>query len=54
MLDNSEKSVWSFTLRDSPSDFLNVTVWGSVDYIKNLNESHRVGDVGKFILHLYT
>ena len=37
-----------FTLRDSPADYINVTVWGSNIYADNFNVSYRVGDVGEF------
>ena len=46
VLDNSERCVWSFTLRDSPSDLINVTMWGLVNSVKDLYTKFNVGDVG--------
>lgn len=34
-------------LRDSPTAFVNCTVWGSEDYIKGTARSFCIGDVGK-------
>lgn len=36
----------SFTLRDSPADYINVTVWGSPMFVENIYSKYRVGDVG--------
>ena len=41
------RSVWSFTLRDSDEDFINVTVWGGVEYIEKMVTNFHVGSVGK-------
>uniref|UniRef100_A0A1B6DUZ9 MEIOB-like N-terminal domain-containing protein n=1 Tax=Clastoptera arizonana TaxID=38151 RepID=A0A1B6DUZ9_9HEMI len=43
--DSSEKSVWNFTIRDSPADYMNVSVWGSPEFVDNLAASFHVGDV---------
>ncbi|XP_075686696.1 meiosis-specific with OB domain-containing protein isoform X3 [Rhinoderma darwinii] len=40
----SERYTFSFTVRDSPSAFINASCWGREDYIKSLSESFRVGD----------
>ncbi|XP_001520147.3 meiosis-specific with OB domain-containing protein [Ornithorhynchus anatinus] len=40
----SERCTFSFTIRDSPTYFINVTAWGREEYIKSLSESFRVGD----------
>ncbi|XP_011303264.1 meiosis-specific with OB domain-containing protein [Fopius arisanus] len=43
------RAVWSFTLRDSEYDTINVTVWGSENYISKLNESFSIGCVVEVI-----
>lgn len=59
ILDGRECGVWGFTFRDSPADYINVTVWGSPTYVANLGNMYSVGDVstyqfqGKFYLILY-
>lgn len=40
----------SFTLRDSPSDYINVTCWGSEQYIRGIADSFKICDVGEWIL----
>uniref|UniRef100_A0A663F6H1 Meiosis specific with OB-fold n=1 Tax=Aquila chrysaetos chrysaetos TaxID=223781 RepID=A0A663F6H1_AQUCH len=40
----SERYTFSFTIRDSPTYFINVNSWGREDYIRSLSESFRVGD----------
>ncbi|XP_008579808.1 PREDICTED: meiosis-specific with OB domain-containing protein isoform X1 [Galeopterus variegatus] len=40
----SERYTFSFTVRDSPTHFVNVTSWGKEDYIKLLSDSFRVGE----------
>ncbi|NWZ46985.1 MEIOB protein, partial [Haliaeetus albicilla] len=40
----SERYTFSFTIRDSPTCFINVNSWGREDYIRSLSESFRVGD----------
>ncbi|XP_050530368.1 meiosis-specific with OB domain-containing protein isoform X2 [Daktulosphaira vitifoliae] len=37
--------VFSFTIRDSPEDFLNITAWGSYKYITKMKNTFRIGDV---------
>ncbi|XP_017173191.1 meiosis-specific with OB domain-containing protein isoform X2 [Mus musculus] len=40
----SERYTFSFTIRDSPCHFVNVSSWGSEDYIRSLSESFRVAE----------
>ncbi|KAM6320409.1 meiosis-specific with OB domain-containing protein [Podargus strigoides] len=40
----SERYTFGFTIRDSPTYFINVNSWGGEEYIKSLSESFRVGD----------
>ncbi|XP_005145113.2 meiosis-specific with OB domain-containing protein [Melopsittacus undulatus] len=40
----SERYTFSFTIRDSPTYFINVNCWGKEEYIRSLSESFRVGD----------
>lgn len=51
----SERYTFSFTIRDSPTYFINVNSWGREEYIRSLSESFRVGDCGKleFILNIF-
>ena len=44
----SERSKFLFTLRDSPSDYVNVTCWGSEEYIKTTSDSFKICDVGRY------
>lgn len=48
----TERYTFNFTIRDSPTYFINVQSWGREEYIRSLSESFRVGDCGKldFIL----
>ncbi|XP_011638034.1 meiosis-specific with OB domain-containing protein isoform X1 [Pogonomyrmex barbatus] len=46
---NGERSVWSFTLRDTEEDFINVTVWGSTEFIKKLSSTFNIGSVVEVI-----
>lgn len=48
---SSERSVWNFTLRDSPYDLINATFWGSPEYIQNVSDKFHIGDVGKYSKH---
>lgn len=38
---------FSFTIRDSPSDYVNVTCWGTEMHIKTIFQSFKICDVGK-------
>ncbi|XP_049624044.1 meiosis-specific with OB domain-containing protein [Suncus etruscus] len=40
----SERFTFSFTIRDSPTYFVNAASWGNEDYIRSLSDSFRVGD----------
>ncbi|NXC35614.1 MEIOB protein, partial [Xiphorhynchus elegans] len=40
----TERFTFSFTIRDSPTYFINVHSWGREEYIRSLSESFRVGD----------
>ncbi|XP_010077422.1 PREDICTED: meiosis-specific with OB domain-containing protein [Pterocles gutturalis] len=40
----SERYTFGFTIRDSPTYFINVNAWGKEEYIRSLSESFRVGD----------
>ncbi|XP_020292255.1 meiosis-specific with OB domain-containing protein [Pseudomyrmex gracilis] len=44
-----ERSVWTFTLRDSEEDFVNVTVWGSTEFIKRVSSTFTIGSVVEVI-----
>uniref|UniRef100_A0A8D9F6J0 Meiosis-specific with OB domain-containing protein n=1 Tax=Cacopsylla melanoneura TaxID=428564 RepID=A0A8D9F6J0_9HEMI len=46
---NSTRSVWNFTLRDSPLYFINVAAWGSEEYIDKLFTTFNVGDIVELI-----
>ena len=46
---------FAFTMRDSPSDYVNVTCWGSETYIRSLVDSFKICDVGKPVcVHSYS
>jgi len=51
----SERYTFGFTIRDSPTYFINVSSWGREEYIRSLSESFRVGDCGKleFLLNMF-
>ncbi|NXS85302.1 MEIOB protein, partial [Erpornis zantholeuca] len=40
----NERYTFCFTIRDSPTYFINVQSWGREEYIRSLSESFRVGD----------
>ncbi|XP_053848264.1 meiosis-specific with OB domain-containing protein isoform X2 [Vidua macroura] len=40
----TERYTFNFTIRDSPTYFINVQSWGREEYIRSLSESFRVGD----------
>ncbi|KYM97358.1 PREDICTED: meiosis-specific with OB domain-containing protein isoform X2 [Cyphomyrmex costatus] len=44
-----ERSVWTFTLRDSEEDFINVTVWGNTEYVKKISSTFNIGSVVEVI-----
>ncbi|XP_071496371.1 meiosis-specific with OB domain-containing protein-like [Diadema antillarum] len=41
----TDRSVLSFTLRDSPVDFINATCWGSREHIQGLGDKFCIGDL---------
>ena len=47
----SERFKFLFTMRDSPTDYINVTCWGSELYITALVDSFKICDVGKHTDH---
>lgn len=47
------RAVWNFTLRDSVSDFINVTVWGAVDYVNTLFTTFTIGSVGRYFVIIF-
>lgn len=47
-----ERCLLSLTVRDSESGFINVTCWGSEEYIQGLTASVTYGSVGKNIVNL--
>ena len=47
----TERFKFTFTLRDSPSDYINATCWGSEDCIKGLHSSFKICDVGEECFH---
>ena len=47
--DGTERWVTGFTLRDSPSDMINLTVWSSGEEAGRLREEFRVGGVVELV-----
>ncbi|XP_058788733.1 meiosis-specific with OB domain-containing protein [Phymastichus coffea] len=43
------RAVWNFTLRDTIDDFINVAVWGTVDYINKLFTTFHIGSIVEVI-----
>lgn len=43
----NNRAVWNFTLRDSIHDYINVTCWGSDEFVNYLSANFKVKDVGK-------
>lgn len=43
----SERFTFGFTIKDSPDHCINVSSWGSEEYINGLCGSFRMGDCGK-------
>lgn len=44
-----DRGVWNFTLRDSPNDWINATLWAASDYVFHLDTKFQIGDVGRCI-----
>ncbi|KAI0214862.1 hypothetical protein LSAT2_033122 [Lamellibrachia satsuma] len=45
----SERHLLSFTLRDSPVDFINATCWGNRECIADLTQLFHIGDIVKIM-----
>ncbi|XP_045483669.1 meiosis-specific with OB domain-containing protein [Harmonia axyridis] len=45
----STRAVLNFTIRDSLQDFINVTYWGNLEVILNVDENFHIGDVVEII-----
>ena len=45
----SNRYSMSFTFRDSPTDFVNVTCWGNGPFINDIAKSFKINDVGMFV-----
>ncbi len=43
----SMRCKFTFTLRDSPADYINATCWGSEDHVRHMHSSFKISDVGK-------
>ncbi|XP_057213924.1 meiosis-specific with OB domain-containing protein isoform X1 [Triplophysa rosa] len=43
----SERFTFSFTIKDSPQHFLNVSAWGNEEYIQALSSRFQIGDCGE-------
>lgn len=39
------RGVWTFTLKDSEQDTVNVTVWGRAEYVNSLSDKFHIGSV---------
>ena len=50
----NDRYKFTFTLRDSPADYINATCWGSQEYIKRLHSSFKICDVGEEEMFVYT
>ncbi|KAK9300973.1 hypothetical protein QLX08_006472 [Tetragonisca angustula] len=46
---NGDRGVWTFTLRDSEEDSINVTVWGSEQFVRRLSSNFRIGSLVEVI-----
>lgn len=44
---HNNRGVWNFTLRDSVNDYINITCWGTEEFVTFLSKNYHVGDVGK-------
>lgn len=45
--DSGPRCVLSFTLRDSPFGYINVSMWGKPDSVGSMATSFSIGDIGK-------
>lgn len=48
-----DRGVWNFTLRDSPNDWINATLWAPSDYVFHLDTKFQIGDVGEFFATIF-
>ncbi|XP_017760686.1 PREDICTED: meiosis-specific with OB domain-containing protein [Eufriesea mexicana] len=46
---NVNRGVWTFTLRDSEEDSINVTVWGSTQFVTKLSSTFHIGSIVEVI-----
>ncbi|XP_060795699.1 meiosis-specific with OB domain-containing protein isoform X4 [Neoarius graeffei] len=44
----SERFTFSFTIKDSPDHFINVSSWGTEEYIQGLSSHIKIGDCASF------
>ena len=44
--ESGSRSVLSFTIRDSPFSYINVSMWGKPETLTNVASSFAIGDVG--------
>lgn len=44
---NEKRGVMNLSLRDSPHDVINCTIWGSEAFVTNYNQTFHMGNVGK-------
>ena len=47
-----ERYSLSFTLRDSPTDYVNVTCWGNGTFINDIAKSFKINDIGRINYNL--
>ncbi len=45
----SERFTFSFTIKDSPEHFINVSAWGNEEYIQGLSSRFQIGDCGEIL-----
>ncbi|KAF7993669.1 hypothetical protein HCN44_010264 [Aphidius gifuensis] len=41
------RGVWTFTLKDSTEDTINVTIWGTADYVNKIFDKFHIGSVSE-------
>ena len=44
---DSARSVMSFTIRDSPFSYINMSMWGKPDSLRQVSASFSIGSIGK-------
>lgn len=49
---NVERYVLTFTLRDSPDCFINVSCWGGEQHVMGLASQFHIGHVGEIFFHI--